>query len=249
MEIVSTELLVYLVISLPIIAFLYSSVGHGGASGYLALMALLNFSPLVMKPTALLLNIFVSIVSFYFYFKEGYFNKRLFWSVAISSIPMSFIGGTIEIEAGIYKKILGVFLIIAIARIVIPIKKESPQIRDINLIQTIFIGAIIGFFSGLIGIGGGIILTPIILLLGWGNMKEAAGVSALFIFVNSIAGIIGQFSIGVEFGEETILMVFLAFFGGLIGAFFGSKHLENSTLKTILAVVLAIACLKLFFAN
>ena len=179
---------------LPIVSFLYASVGHGGASGYLALMAIFSVTPELMKPTALLLNLFVAAIAFYYYYKEGYFNKKLFISFAIASIPMSIIGGYIEVDTTIYKKILAVLLLFAILKMLNIFGKESAIIRDIKLWQGIVVGGIIGFFSGLIGIGGGIILSPIILLFHWGKMKEAAAVSALFIWVNSAGGLIGQLS-------------------------------------------------------
>ena len=233
---------------LPIVSFLYSSVGHGGASGYLALMALFSFAPETMKPTALLLNLFVAGISFYYYYKEGFFNKKLFVSFAIASIPFAFLGGTIEIDASIYKKVLAVLLIFAILKMLNVFGKESNSIKEVKLWQGLFVGAIIGFFSGLIGIGGGIILTPIILLLHWGKMKEAAAVSALFIWVNSAAGLIGQVSSGVSIEKESFLLVAIALIGGVLGGFYGSKKINNQNLRYILAFVLIIACGKLFFA-
>lgn len=232
---------------LPIVSFLYSSVGHGGASGYLALMALFSFAPETMKPTALLLNLFVAGISFYYYFREGYFNKRLFLWFAISSIPFAFIGGTIEVDASIYKKILAVLLVFAIVKMLNVFGKESKTIKDVKPWQGIIIGGVIGFFSGLIGIGGGIILTPVILLLHWGKMKEAAAVSALFIWVNSAAGLIGQLSIGVAINNETFILVVIALIGGVLGGYLGSKKINNQNLRYILAFVLAMACFKLFF--
>tara|TARA_R110002049_G_scaffold309212_2_gene518719 strand:+ start:2625 stop:3365 length:741 start_codon:yes stop_codon:yes gene_type:complete len=232
---------------LPIVAFLYSSVGHGGASGYLALMALFSFASETMKPTALLLNLFVAGISFYYYYKEGYFNKKLFISFAIASIPLAFLGGTLEIDASIYKKILAVLLIFAILKMLNIFGKESDTIKEVKLWQGLLVGGIIGFFSGLIGIGGGIILTPIILLLHWGKMKEAAAVSALFIWVNSAAGLIGQLSSGVTLEKESFLLVAIALVGGILGGYYGSKKINNQNLRYILAFVLIIACAKLFF--
>ena len=232
---------------LPIVSFLYSSVGHGGASGYLALMALFSFAPETMKPTALLLNLFVAGISFYYYFKEGYFNKTLFLVFAIASIPLAYIGGTIEVDASIYKKILAVLLIFAILKMLNVFGKENSQIKEVKLWQGLVIGGVIGFFSGLIGIGGGIILTPVILLLHWGNMKEAAAVSALFIWVNSAAGLLGQISSGVTLEKESFLLVVIALIGGVLGGYFGSKKINNQSLRYILAFVLVIACFKLIF--
>ena len=232
---------------LPIISFLYSSVGHGGASGYLALMAIFSFAPETMKPTALLLNLFVAGISFYYYYKEGYFNKKLFISFALTSIPLAFLGGTIEIDASIYKKILAVLLVFAILKMLNVFGIESDKIKQVKLWQGLVVGGIIGFFSGLIGIGGGIILTPVILLLHWGKMKEAAAVSALFIWVNSASGLIGQLSTGISLSKESFVLVAIALVGGVIGAQLGSKKLNNQKLRYMLAVVLVIACVKLFF--
>ena len=232
---------------LPIIAFLYASVGHGGASGYLALMALFSFAPETMKPTALLLNIFVAGIAFYHYFKAGYFNLRLFIPFAITSIPLAFLGGMIEVDASIYKKILAVLLIFAILKMLNVFGKESAIIEKVKTWQGLLVGGLIGFFSGLIGIGGGIILTPVILLMHWGKMKEAAAVSALFIWANSASGLIGQLTSGVSIGTETVVLVAIAFVGGFIGSYFGSRRLNNQLLRYILAFVLTIASVKLFF--
>ncbi len=233
---------------LPIVAFLYASVGHGGASGYLALMALFSFAPETMKPTALLLNLFVAGIAFYHYYRAGHFNKKLFLSFAIASIPLAFLGGMIAVDASIYKKILGILLIFAILKMLNVFGKESVSIKNVKIWQGLIIGGIIGFFSGLIGIGGGIILTPVILLLHWGKMKEAAAVSALFIWVNSASGLIGQFTIGAVISSQSFVLVAIALTGGFFGSYYGSKKFNNKLLRYLLAFVLAIASLKLFFA-
>ena len=230
---------------LPVIAFLYAAVGHGGASGYLALMALFSFSPEVMRPTALLLNLFVAGIAFVHYWRAGYFNPKLFFVFAISSIPFSFIGGMVNVDAKVYKITLGFLLIFAILRMLNVFGKE----RD-NLVATkwsigIIIGAVIGFFSGMIGIGGGIILSPVILLLHWGRVKEAAAVSALFIWVNSAAGMAGQFAVGIKLDVNSLLFVVLAVIGAYFGGYFGSKKLNNLQLRYLLAFVLVLAAVKL----
>ncbi|MDG2447809.1 MAG: sulfite exporter TauE/SafE family protein [Flavobacteriaceae bacterium] len=232
---------------LPFVSFFYASVGHGGASGYLALMALFSVTPELMKPTALLLNLFVAALAFYYYYKEGYFNKKLFLYFAIASIPMSIIGGYIEVDTTIYKNILAVLLLFAILKMLNIFGKESIIIRELKLWQGIVIGGIIGFFSGLIGIGGGIILSPIILLFHWGKMKEAAAVSALFIWVNSAGGLLGQLSSGVSLNIESFGLVAIALIGGFFGAYYGSKKMNNQSLRYLLAMVLVIACIKLFY--
>ncbi|MEP7267506.1 MAG: sulfite exporter TauE/SafE family protein [Saprospiraceae bacterium] len=174
-----------------LVAFLYSSVGHGGASGYLALMAFFSFAPETMWPTALMLNIFVSLIAFIQYYRSGHFKWQLFWPFAIASIPAAFIGGLIVVDAKIYKTILGVLLLFPVVRLGgVKFNAEETQ-KEQKLFTSLIIGALIGLFSGMIGIGGGIILSPIILLLHWANMKQTAAVSALFILVNSMAGLAG----------------------------------------------------------
>ena len=237
---------IFLII-LPLVSFLYASVGHGGASGYLALMALFSFAPETMKPTALLLNLFVAGIAFYYYYKAGHFNKKLFLSFAVTSIPLAFLGGTLEINATLYKKILALLLIFAILKMLNVFGKESSKTIIIKAWQGILVGGIIGFFSGLIGIGGGIILTPVILLLHWGNMKEAAAVSALFIWVNSAAGLMGQISSGVILESASFILVGVALIGGFLGGYYGSKKINNKQLRYILSFVLLIACAKLIW--
>ena len=231
---------------LPFVAFMYSMVGHGGASGYLALMALFSFAPDVMKPTALLLNLFVAAIAFFHYWRAGYFNKKLFLSFAITSIPLAFLGGMIELDASLYKKILGVLLVFAILRMLNILGKESEDIKGVKVWQGLVVGGAIGFFSGLIGIGGGIILTPVILLMHWGKMKEAAAVSALFIWVNSASGMTGQLSSGIVIDTQAFILVGIAVVGGFLGGYLGSRKFNNKFLRYMLAIVLVIACLKLF---
>lgn len=233
---------------LPIIAFLYACVGHGGASGYLALMAIFSFAPEVMKPTALVLNLFVAAVAGYHYYKAGYFDKKLFLSFAVASVPMAFLGGVIQINAYLYKKILGVFLIFAILKILDVFGRGSDEVKPVKAAHGLLVGGLIGFFSGLIGIGGGVILTPVVLLLHWGRMKEAAAVSALFIWVNSAAGLIGQFSGGITLARGSLLCVGVALIGGFFGSYLGSKRFNNKHLCRLLALVLGIASYKLFIA-
>lgn len=230
---------------IPIVAFLYSSVGHGGASGYLALMAVFSFPSDMMKQTALLLNLFVAGIAFYQYYKGGYFNRSLFLFFALGSVPAAFLGGLWSLDPWLYKKILGFILFFAIARMLF--KKESTQQKNKQVAAPIglIIGIVIGLFSGLIGIGGGIILTPVILLFHWGTMKEAAAVSALFIWVNSASGLFGQLSSGVNLTTNAFVLVGLALVGGIFGSYYGSKRWNNRRLEYLLALVLTSAGIKL----
>ncbi len=231
---------------LPFVAFMYAAVGHGGASGYLALMALFSFPQEVMKPTALLLNLFVAGISFFHYWRSGHFNGKLFIVFAVGSIPLSFYGGTINTDPKIYKIILGILLLFAIARMLNLFGKESKETRPVGWLPGILTGAAIGFFSGLIGIGGGIILSPVIILMRWGKMKEAAAVSALFIWVNSAAGMAGQIQQGVTLDASSWWMVLIAVIGGFAGGYIGSQKMRNKGLTWLLAVVLLLASVKLF---
>ncbi len=230
---------------IPIVAFLYSSVGHGGASGYLALMAVFSFPSDMMKQTALLLNLFVAGIAFYQYYKGGYFNRSLFLFFALGSVPAAFIGGLWSLDPWLYKKILGFILFFAIARMLF--KKESTQQKNKQVAAPIglIIGIVIGLFSGLIGIGGGIILTPVILLFHWGTMKEAAAVSALFIWVNSASGLFGQLSSGVNLTTNAFVLVGLALVGGIFGSYYGSQRWNNRRLEYFLSLVLTSAGIKL----
>jgi len=237
------EILFYVL--LVLVAFLYSSLGHGGASGYLALMAFFSFAPETMRPTALLINIFVSLIAFVQYYRGGFFKWNLFWPFALASFPAAFIGGMISVDVGLYKKILAVLLLFSVVRLLgIKFKTATFDVKQ-NVFLALLIGAIIGLFSGMIGIGGGIILSPIILLLHWADMKKTAAVSALFIFVNSLAGLAGLFTKGFEFKTEMGLMIVLALLGGILGSYFGANKFKSEFLNKILAIVLIIASLKL----
>jgi len=236
-------------ILLFLVAFLYSSVGHGGASGYLALMAIFSFAPEVMKPTALLLNLFVSLTSFIQFYRGKHFNWKIFLPFAVTSVPIAYIGGLITVDDNIYKKILGILLIIPIIRFLFFANIKVEEIKRSNLILSLLIGAAIGFLSGLIGIGGGIILSPVLLLLKWTDMKQTAAISAIFIFVNSLSGLAGQLQKGINFSADMYAYVAIAFVGGICGAYFGSLKFKSNILKYMLAIVLIVAAYKLLFTS
>lgn len=242
-DLLDTPLLLLL---LPIVAFLYASVGHGGASGYLALMSAFSFPMTFMKPTALVLNILVSAVSFYFYYREKNFKWNLFYPFALSSIPFSFLGGYLKIDAFYYKIILATVLVFAVMRLLGIFGKEKNTIKTINLPLALGFGALIGFLSGLLGIGGGIILSPVLLLFGWATMKQTAAVSALFILANSISGLFGFVSQGGTLPESSWFLVGVVFIGGLFGAYYGSTKFNSKALRYVLSAVIGIAILKLY---
>jgi uncharacterized protein len=232
-----------------LVAFLYASVGHGGASGYLALMALFSVAPDVMKPTALLLNLFVSLTSFIQFYRGGHFKRTVFWPFALASVPLAYLGGLVMVDAMIYKKILGLLLLVPIVRFFFFSNASVEEKKENTLLPSLLIGGSIGFLSGLIGIGGGILLSPILLLLRWTNQKETAAISALFIFVNSLAGLAGQLTKGIQFTADMYSYVAIAFLGGLCGAYFGALKFRQSLLKNVLATVLLVAAYKLLFTT
>lgn len=234
-----------LILLLAIMAFLYASVGHGGASGYLAIMAIFAIAPPVMKQTALLLNLGVSLMSFIAFYRQGYFKWNLFWPFALGSIPAAFLGARIPLTDSTYKQILGACLFLAVIRMVVTLKESEP--RKLNLGMGVLAGAAIGVLSGMIGIGGGIILSPLLLLFRWASLKEAAAVSALFIFVNSLAGLAGLKTWIPMDQSQMMYWLAASLVGGFLGARWGAAIASNVKVKWILALVLIIASLKLFF--
>ena len=227
---------------------LYSSVGHAGASGYLAAMALFGLAPEVMKPMALVLNILVAIIATWHFFRAGYFSWRIFWPFALGSIPFAYIGGALSLPGPVYKQVLGIILLFAAYRLFQYRHSEAADaVKPVPVIWAVFLGAGIGLLSGAIGVGGGIFLSPLLLFMGWAKTKQTAGVSAAFILVNSIAGISGHLS-SVKFLPDIVYpLAIAAVLGGIIGSSLGSRRFVNATLYRLLAVVLLIAGAKLMF--
>ena len=202
-----------------------------------------------MKPTALLLNLFVSLTSFIQFYRGQHFRWKIFLPFALASVPMAFTGGLITVDAGIYKKILGILLLVPIAWFIFFANIKVEELKKANLYVSVAAGAAIGFLSGLIGIGGGIILSPLLLLLKWTDMKQTAAISALFIFVNSFSGLAGQLTRGITFSPDMYAYVAVAFVGGICGAYYGSLKFKQNILKYLLAIVLMVAAYKLLFTN
>lgn len=229
-------------------ALLYSSVGHAGASGYLAAMALFGVAPEVMKPAALALNILVAAIGTFKFYRAGCFSWRIFWPFAVTSVPFAFIGGVVTLPGSIYKPIVGVVLLYAAVRLFLATRSGAPETtKPVRLWAALIFGVVIGLLSGLTGVGGGIFLSPVLLMMGWADMKHTAGVSAAFILVNSIAGLSGHVSSLGAMPRSVAFLAGAALIGGLIGSEYGSRRLAGTTLRRLLSIVLLIAGLKLIF--
>jgi len=227
-------------------AALYASVGHGGASSYLAVMGLFSFTPEVMKPTALALNIIVAAIATLKFYRAGLFNWDLFWPFAVASIPAAFVGGATQLPSRWYEVLVAVVLLYAAIWMfrssLRPIVKEphSPP-----LWAAIVSGLAIGFLSGLTGVGGGIFLSPLLLYLGWSETRATSAVAAPFILVNSISGLLGHFSSISQLPGNIPVWGTAALVGGWIGASYGSKRAPTPVLRQLLSLVLIVAGVKL----
>ncbi len=235
----------FLAILIFAMGMLYSTVGHAGASGYLAAMALFGLAPDVMKPTALLLNILVASIAAVQFHRAGYFSWNIFWPFAVSSIPFAFIGGALSLPGSFYKQVVGIILLFAAYRLFQSRQSAvTDPVKPVPVLWAVLSGAGIGLLSGAVGVGGGIFLSPLLLFMGWAKTKQTAGVSAAFILVNSIAGIAGHLA-GVKSLPDAIYpLAFAAILGGVIGSRLGSRGFANSTLYALLAAVLVIAGIK-----
>ena len=229
------------------VALLYSSVGHAGASGYLAAMALASIAPEVMKPTALTLNILVAGIATVQFYRAGCFSWSLFWPFTLTSIPFSFLGGYVTLQSGVYKQLLGFVLLFVAYRLFSNRAITPSPKKQIRLWASLVCGAGIGFLAGLIGVGGGIFLSPLFVLMGWANIKEQSGVAAAFILVNSIAGMFGHLAAMKNLPNILPYWIVASVTGGIIGARLGSLRLGHLALRRILATVLVIAVVKLLF--
>jgi uncharacterized membrane protein YfcA len=240
------ELIPYLAVCIFVVAMLYASVGHGGASGYLAVMALFSLHPEALKPTALLLNIIVAGVGAYLYCSARQFSWRVFWPFVITSIPASFLGGTFSLPPEIYRPALGLVLIFAAWRLFVRKDQVDYETKIPANTTAMLVGAVLGFVSGLIGVGGGIFLSPLMILLRWARVREVSGIAALFILVNSISGLLGHMSSLHHVPDYAPLLAGMALIGGSIGALCGSRHLPVATILKAMSLMLVLAGGKMF---
>jgi uncharacterized protein len=243
-----TAHLILLFLAVGLIAFLYSSVGHAGASGYIATMTLFGLAPTVIRPTALVLNILVASIGTFQFWRAGYFSWKLFWPFALLSIPAAYVGGYLQPSASVLRVLIGGVLLFSAARLVFR-RSDPPQAVPPSRPVAISVGAGLGFLSGLTGTGGGIFLTPLLLFCQWAHIRQAAAVSALFIWVNSIAGLIGYFTKVHSIPSLGFVLALAAIVGGIIGSHLGSRRFAVRVISLLLATVLLIAGMKLLFTR
>ncbi len=237
-------ILLLLASAMLVAAFVYASVGHGGASAYIAAMALAGIAPQEMRPIALSLNILVSSLAAYKFWRAGYFRWRLFWPFAAVSIPFAYLGGAITLPGNLYKFVVGVVLVYAAWQLWRSGRagEEMKPVREPAIALAMAIGAAMGLLSGLTGVGGGIFLSPLLLMLGWAGTKQTSAVAAPFILVNSMAGLAAGFVAGTAaLPQSTWALAAAVLVGGWLGAEYGSRRFTNPVVRRVLAVVLAVA--------
>ncbi|MEX1114827.1 MAG: sulfite exporter TauE/SafE family protein [Akkermansiaceae bacterium] len=238
------EQLSFVTLAVLVVAFLYSCVGHAGASGYIAVMTLFSLAPAEIKPSALVLNILVASIGSWQFWRAGHFSWSLFWPFAVLAIPLAFIGGYLNLPTQVFKIVIGVVLIFSAARFFWNPSDDSP-VQQPSRPVAISLGAGLGLLSGLTGTGGGIFLTPLLLFMRWAKTKNAAAVSVLFILVNSAAGLLGNLSSTRHFPAFALALALAAIAGGTAGSYYGSRRFNPTLIKRLLAVVLLIAGTKL----
>jgi uncharacterized membrane protein YfcA len=239
---------IFLFLAIGLVAFLYSSVGHAGASGYIATMTLFGLAPTIIRPTALVLNILVASIGAFQFWRAGHFSWKLFWPFALLSIPAAYLGGYLQPSASILRILIGIVLLFSAARLVFR-RSDPSQTAVPSRPMAVSVGAGLGFLAGLTGTGGGIFLTPLLLFCRWAHIRQAAAVSALFIWVNSIAGLIGYFTAVHSVPTLGIVLGAAAIVGGFVGSRLGSRHFPTRTISILLAIVLTIAGAKLIFTR
>jgi len=238
------EILWILTIAVFAIAVLYSSVGHAGASGYIAAMSLLGMAPAEIRPIALTLNILVATIGTWQFWRAGHFSWSLFWPFALLSVPAAFLGGSLNLPTQAFNILVGIVLLLSAAQFLVRPLAESTA-HNARTGVAVGLGGALGLLSGLTGTGGGIFLTPLLILTGWARTRAAAAVSAPFILLNSVSGLLGNLSATRTFPAFAIVLMVAALIGGSIGSYFGSQRLPHATIKRLLAIVLCIAGFKL----
>lgn len=229
-----------------VVSALYASVGQAGGSAYLAAMAVLGVAPDLMKATALSLNIIVSVITTIRFCRAGWFSWAVFWPFAVTSIPFGALGGALSLPSSLYSTIIGLLLLFAAYRLFFYAPPAAvPPSRRVPLVLGFGWGAGIGFVAGVTGIGGGILLSPLLLFAGWAHPRQAAGVSAAFILVNSVAGLAGHVMVIGPLPTTIVTWAIAAAVGAVVGSEVGVRGLAERTFRRLLAVALAVAGVKL----
>lgn len=231
-----------------VVAFLYSSVGHAGASGYIAVMALASVASPVIRPTALVLNIVVATIGSVQFWRAGHFRWSLFWPFAIVSIPAAYFGGTLTLPTRVLNILIGVVLLLSAVRLLIqwqPVTETHAPAKPIAMMT----GGVLGFLAGLTGTGGGIFLTPVMILLRWSSTKQAAAVSVVYILVNSASGLVGAMQKGITLPPFLWPMIGAVIVGGGLGSYLGSRRFSVPVIHVLLASVLILAGAKLILSQ
>jgi uncharacterized membrane protein YfcA len=233
-----------------VVAVLYSSVGHGGASGYLAVLSFFAVAPATMASTALTLNVLVAGVAMISYMRAGHLSWKLAWPFIVLSIPAAFIGGLVHISEGAYDVLLSFALLFAAFRLAMNVVSpaQANELRSVNLAVSLPVGAGIGLLSGVVGVGGGIFLSPLMILFRWADAKKTSAIAALFIVVNSLAGLAGRLAQGNLAIGGFAPLIAVAFLGGLIGSYYGANKFSGLVLRRLLALVLVIAATKMILS-
>jgi len=242
--------IIVLLLAITAVAFLYSSVGHGGATGYLAAAALIGLAPAVARPGALWLNCIVASIAFWRFRSAGHFNARLFLALAVASVPMAWLGSRMHLTGRAYGVVLGVTL--AVAGVLLALRSKDSAVNEVKPPQppvALGIGAVLGLLAGLTGIGGGVFLTPLLIFLRWTPAKTAGGISALFILVNSAAGLLGLGKAALNWEPVALIATVLGAVGALAGTWFGVKRWAPPAFRRALALVLWIAAAKLLLTG
>jgi len=230
-------------------AVLYSSVGNAGASGYLAVMTLAGLAPEAMKSTALLLNILVALIATVRFSRAGYFSWALFWPFTVASVPCAFLGGALVLPSGLYQGLVGLVLLFAAYRLFWYADQAPAHPTGVPRLLALLLGAGLGFVSGLTGIGGGIFFSPLLLMMGWAEPRQSAGVAAAFILVNSVAGFVGETMSVQALPPAAPLWIGAVVVGGFVGSELGARQFAEVTLRRLLALILAMAGLKLIVSR
>ena len=241
------DLLWLLTPAIFVVAVLYASVGHAGASGYIAVMALAGIAPAVLRPTALLLNIAVATIATWQFATAGHFSWRRFWPFAALAVPAAFLGGYLNLPTAAFEVLVGLVLLFAAARLALGGRQAAAPRSEAPLVVALACGAVLGLLAGLTGTGGGIFLTPLLLFAGWADPKQAAAVSAPFILINSIGGLAGNLTSTRQLDPIALPLLGAAIVGGFLGSHLGSRRLPVSAIRRTLALVLAVAGAKLLF--